>query len=66
MSIDVEVLANLAKSIYTWIDNRIYFATGNAGSSPFLLLFHDTFSSSSTEYVKVKGDKSPFDGDLIN
>lgn len=47
------------------IDNRIYFATGNESSSPLRLLFHDTFSSSSTEYVKVKGDKSPYDGDLI-
>lgn len=47
------------------IENRIYFATGNEGSSPLRLLFHDTFSSSSTEYVKVKGDKSPYDGDLI-
>ena len=47
------------------IGNRIHFATGSEGTSPLRLLFHDTFESSSTEYVKIKGDKSPYDGDLI-
>ena len=47
------------------IGNRITFATGKMDANPLKLLAHDTFSSSSTEYVKVKGDKSPYDGDLI-
>jgi hypothetical protein len=28
-------------------------------------LFHSDFSSSSTEYVKVKGECSPYDGNLV-
>lgn len=29
------------------------------------LLNHSEFSCSSTDYVKVKGDKSPYDGDTV-
>ena len=47
------------------IGNRITFATGKMDAKPLQLLYHYTFSSSSTEYVKVRGDKSPYDGDLI-
>ena len=36
---------------------------GNA--NPLRLLDHSQFSCSSTDYVKVKGDKSPYDGDLV-
>lgn len=45
--------------------NNWVFATREGNANPFRLLTHTEFSSSSTEYVKVKGDKSPFDGDLV-
>ena len=41
------------------------FAVKQGNANPLRLLFHDIFESSSTSYVKVKGDKSPYDGDLI-
>jgi RNA-directed DNA polymerase len=40
------------------------FATRN-GDNPLRLLKHSEFGSSSTNYVKVKGDKSPYDGDTV-
>jgi RNA-directed DNA polymerase len=40
------------------------FATRN-GDNPLRLLKHSEFGSSSTSYVKVKGDKSPYDGDTV-
>ena len=44
----------------TWV-----FSTREEGANPLRLLRHSDFSCSSTDYVKVKGDKSPFDGDLV-
>src|SRR5919202_3241670 len=44
--------------------NNWVFAT-RSGKNPLRLLSHTEFGSSSTEYVKVKGDKSPFDGDTV-
>ena len=44
--------------------NNWVFAT-RKGKNPLRLLKHSDFSCSSTDYVKVKGDKSPYDGDLI-
>ena len=41
------------------------FATRKGYANPLRLLKHSEFSCSSTDYVKVKGDKSPFDGDLV-
>ncbi|MGL5795929.1 MAG: HNH endonuclease, partial [Waterburya sp.] len=41
------------------------FATREGDANPFRLLLHSDFESSSNNYVKVKGDKSPFDGNLI-
>jgi RNA-directed DNA polymerase len=35
------------------------------GKNPLRLLFHRDVACSSTDYVKVKGDKSPYDGDLV-
>ena len=35
------------------------------GSNPLRLHFHRDVACSSTNYVKVKGDKSPYDGDLV-
>ncbi|MEW6497445.1 MAG: group II intron reverse transcriptase/maturase, partial [Cyanobacteriota bacterium] len=51
---------------WTSIDgNNWVFATRTGEANPLRLLLHREFSSSSTDYVKVKGDKSPFDGDLV-
>jgi RNA-directed DNA polymerase len=51
-----------------WIaidDNNWVFATKEGKANPFRLLKHSQISCSSTDYVKVKGDKSPYDGDLV-
>jgi RNA-directed DNA polymerase len=51
---------------WTSIDgNNWVFATRSGEANPLRLLLHRESSSSSTDYVKVKGDKSPFDGDLV-
>jgi len=47
------------------IGNRNWVFATRKGSNPIRLLLHTENGSSSTEYVKVKGDKSPFDGDLV-
>ncbi|MEM8831605.1 MAG: reverse transcriptase domain-containing protein [Cyanobacteria bacterium P01_G01_bin.19] len=39
------------------------FAT--KGANPLILLTHDEFSCSSNKFVKVRGGKSPYDGDLV-
>ncbi|MEG4087712.1 group II intron maturase-specific domain-containing protein [Microcoleus sp. POL10_C6] len=41
------------------------FSTREEGVNPIRLLKHSEFEFSSTDYVKVKGDKSPYDGDLV-
>ena len=45
--------------------NNWVFATRTGEANPLRLLSHKEFGSSSTEYVRVKSDKSPFDGDLV-
>lgn len=45
-------------------DNHWVFTT-RSESNPLRLLTHIEFHSSVNDYVKVRGDKSPFDGDLI-
>lgn len=45
-------------------DNWV-FATRKGDANPLRLLNHSDFSCSSNNYVKVKGDKSPYNGDLI-
>ena len=51
---------------YKKIGNRNWiFATREGDANPLRLFFHSSFGSSSTDYVKVKGDKSPYDGNLI-
>ncbi|WP_442950061.1 group II intron reverse transcriptase/maturase [Nostoc sp.] len=45
-------------------DNWV-FATREGYANPLRLLKHDQFECSSTDYVKVKGDKSPYDGDTV-
>jgi RNA-directed DNA polymerase len=44
---------------------RWIFATREGDANPLRLLKHSETSCSSTNYVKVKGDKSPYDGDTI-
>ena len=41
------------------------FATREGNANPLRLLTHNEFGSSSTKYVKVKGDVSPFNGNLV-
>ncbi|QFS43548.1 ltrA, RNA-directed DNA polymerase [Nostoc sphaeroides CCNUC1] len=51
-----------------WIpigDNNWVFATRVGTANPLRLLNHNEFACSSTDYVKVKGDKSPYDGDTV-
>ena len=45
--------------------NNWVFATKEGKTYPLRLLSHSEVNCSSTDYVKVKGDKSPYDGDLI-
>ncbi|MBX9256830.1 group II intron reverse transcriptase/maturase [Desmonostoc muscorum CCALA 125] len=45
-------------------DNWV-FATRKGEANPLRLLKHSEISCSSTDYVKVKGEKSPYDGDLV-
>uniref|UniRef100_UPI0023504941 group II intron maturase-specific domain-containing protein n=1 Tax=Hassallia byssoidea TaxID=482630 RepID=UPI0023504941 len=45
-------------------DNWV-FATREGRANPLRLLSHNEVECSSTDYVKVKGDKSPYDGDLV-
>lgn len=49
---------------HTLGDNHWVFMT-RTKSNPLRLLTHSEFHSSVNDYVKVLGDKSPFDGDLI-
>lgn len=59
-------LKDAHKKYYTKIGNRDWiFATREGDANPLRLLLHSSFGSSSNDYVKVKGDKSPFDGNLI-
>ena len=41
------------------------FATRDGSANPVRLLYHSDFKCSSNDYVKVKGDKSPYDGDTV-
>lgn len=51
---------------WTTIENENWvFATRSGDANPLRLLKHSQFSCSSTDYVKVKGDKSLYDGDLV-
>lgn len=47
------------------IGDHHWVFTTRAESNPLRLLTHSEFHSSVNDYVKVLGDKSPFDGDLI-
>ena len=54
------------KKYYTRIGKRNWiFAAKNGDANPLRLLFHSDFECSSVNYVKVKGESSPYDGNLI-
>ena len=54
------------KKYWTKIGNNNWvFATRKGDANPLWLLTHTKFSSSSTKYVKVKGDVSPYNGNLV-
>ncbi len=46
-------------------NNNWVFATRKGDANPFRLLTHTEFGSSSTKYVKVKGEYSPYNGKLV-
>ncbi|WP_313890617.1 group II intron reverse transcriptase, partial [Aetokthonos hydrillicola] len=50
---------------WNFIDGDNWVFATREGKNPFRLLKHREMKCSSTDYVKVKGDKSPYDGDLI-
>ncbi len=59
-------LSDARKKYYTKIGNRDWiFATRKGDANPLRLLSHSDFGSSSTDYVKVKSDNSPYNGNLV-
>lgn len=46
-------------------NNHWCFSTPRTRDNPLMLIRHDSISCGTDKYVKVKGDKSPFDGDTI-
>ena len=45
--------------------NRWTFAVNRKSNNPLRLLTHSSHISNTTDYVRVKGNRSPFDGDLV-
>lgn len=59
-------LKDAENKYYTKIGKRNWvFAVKRESKNPLRLLLHSDFSSSSTEYVKVKGECSPYNGNLV-
>ncbi|MDJ0751763.1 MAG: group II intron maturase-specific domain-containing protein [Woeseiaceae bacterium] len=59
-------LSQARRKYWTKIGNNNWvFATKEGDANPLRLLTHTEFGSSSTKYVKVKGDVSPFNGNLV-
>ena len=60
---------SLKKALNKYFNNigntKWVFSTKEGDANSLRLLSHSSFSSSSIDYVKVKGDKSPYDGNLI-
>ncbi|MCU0537703.1 MAG: reverse transcriptase domain-containing protein [Hydrococcus sp. Prado102] len=55
-----------SKKYWTKIGNNNWvFATRQGDANPLRLLTHSEFGSSGSEYVKVKGEDSPFNGNLV-
>ncbi|MEC4896383.1 MAG: group II intron reverse transcriptase/maturase [Oscillatoria sp. PMC 1051.18] len=54
------------RKYWTKIGNKNWvFATRQGDANPLRLLTHTEFGSSGSEYVKVKGEDSPFNGNLV-
>ena len=54
------------KKYWTAIGGRNWvFAAKKGSANTFRLFEHSSIECSSKDYVKVKGDKSPYDGDLV-
>lgn len=53
------------KKYWTSIGNDNWVFSTSNDTNPLVLLKHSSFSCSSNDYVKVLGDKSPFDDDTI-
>ncbi len=59
-------LKDARKQYYTKIGKRDWiFATRKENGNLFWLLSHSNFGSSSNNYVKVKGEASPYNGNLV-
>ncbi len=59
-------LKDARKKYYTKIGKRDWiFAAREGEAKPFRLLSHSDFGSSSNNYVKVKGEASPYNGNLV-
>jgi RNA-directed DNA polymerase len=58
--------SSTAHQLY-WITqgNNNWVFAARAGGNPLRLLTHIEFHSSSDDYVKVKDDKSPYNGELV-
>ena len=62
----VKKLPKVYDKYFTRIGSKKWvFATRKEEANPLRLLYHSDFESSSTNYVKVKSNKSPYDGNLI-
>ena len=53
------------KKYWHKIDKQNWVFSSREGESNFHLLRHDKFNCSSNEYVKVKGNASPYNGNLV-
>ncbi|NJN07575.1 MAG: hypothetical protein HC815_06110 [Richelia sp. RM1_1_1] len=61
-----KTLKDAERKYYTKIGRRNWiFTVKGSSTNPLRLLSHGDFSSSSKEYVKVKGDSKPYDGKLV-
>ncbi len=59
-------LVDARKKYWIKIGNKNWvFATRQGNANPLRLLSHTEFGSSSTKYVKVRGEDSPFNGKLV-
>lgn len=53
------------KAYWHSFGSRNYVFSTREGANPLRLQLHSDVECSSTSYVKVKGDKSPYDGDVV-
>ncbi|WP_414625109.1 group II intron reverse transcriptase/maturase [Calothrix sp. CCY 0018] len=61
-----KTLKDAEKRYYIKIGKRNWiFAAKEGNTNPLRLLLHSDYSSNTTKYVKVKGESSPYDGNLV-